>query len=423
MVTSASIVGSRADNQGHAEIGSEYVQFEDGIDVNDLGIFVFAAPTGDSDAEQKLVFKTADLKSSTQLTIDGSPGVYIVNMTILKDQLKEVLGFDIDPNSTKPITFRILMLANCSSPGTDAQAKWNEITATTFEGVIGQLAKWSYSMSYLYNAGGIDNVTALYGTNKKYMPMFGTNEFTVAQDDLYESRPDRRVYLGELDMLRALAKVRVIDNLPNDEATGYPKIIAASIIGTQDMARQLPYEAYNYKNGTQVHTPNIYDTTKDFTFTDANPVYRLGLISDQWATEPVESRTGSVRIGFVPEQPIAYLNNNAEGLGLPIFRISVARYKDDDGTDFVEVFDVPMTRYKNNQPFTFGDFILRNHIYTLRVDDITEVSLFCRVDVMPYVGVDLNPGFGFDDLLPRPPIQPGEQPPWTEFPNPNSSQP
>lgn len=34
------------------------------------------------------------------------------------------------------------------------------------------------------------------------------------------------------------------------------------------------------------------------------------------------------------------------------------------------------------------------------------------VDVTPYTAVALNPTFGFDQLTPRPPIKPGETPPW-----------
>lgn len=36
----------------------------------------------------------------------------------------------------------------------------------------------------------------------------------------------------------------------------------------------------------------------------------------------------------------------------------------------------------------------------------------CTVDVVPYTAVPLNPSFGFDQLLPRPPIAPGVKPPW-----------
>lgn len=42
-------------------------------------------------------------------------------------------------------------------------------------------------------------------------------------------------------------------------------------------------------------------------------------------------------------------------------------------------------------------------------------DLKCQVDVLPYAAVPLNPEFGFDELLPRPPVI-GEQPPWIVIP-------
>ena len=39
------------------------------------------------------------------------------------------------------------------------------------------------------------------------------------------------------------------------------------------------------------------------------------------------------------------------------------------------------------------------------------------VDVLPYTAVPLNPTFGFDEMLPRPPVLPGEVPPWLVIPD------
>ncbi|MDE5785820.1 MAG: hypothetical protein K2H98_04730, partial [Duncaniella sp.] len=41
MVTTGPVSGSRADSSGHSEIGSEFRDFEDGIDIGDLGVFIF----------------------------------------------------------------------------------------------------------------------------------------------------------------------------------------------------------------------------------------------------------------------------------------------------------------------------------------------------------------------------------------------
>lgn len=46
----------------------------------------------------------------------------------------------------------------------------------------------------------------------------------------------------------------------------------------------------------------------------------------------------------------------------------------------------------------------------------------CTVDVLPYTAVPLNPSFGFDELLPRPPVDPGEMPPWIVIPGEDKNQ-
>ena len=102
----------------------------------------------------------------------------------------------------------------------------------------------------------------------------------------------------------------------------------------------------------------------------ASAVFKLGTIPNDW-TSPVV--TGNVtRIGYVPEQVIANVNGNiAEGL--PIFRITVGtKGRIQDGnvvTAETETYDVPMTGYEG-QAFEFGGHILRNHIYTLSVNQV-----------------------------------------------------
>lgn len=57
-----------------------------------------------------------------------------------------------------------------------------------------------------------------------------------------------------------------------------------------------------------------------------------------------------------------------------------------------------------------ADFdICRNNLYRFRIFK----DLNVQVDVIPYTAVELNPDFGFDEPLPRPP-QEGEMPPWIE---------
>lgn len=398
MMTPVAAPDSRTDGQGHPEVNSEYARFEDGIDVSDLALFIFARVIENNNPTPEiLVLKTTDFLSSPQLSITGSEGSYIVNLTILRSQLKEALGIDVDPNSDKNISFRMLMLANSAT----AAHSWSSVTATTFSGIIGELNNWSFPMTDLYPAPGTatspagdvypaDDIRSLYG--KKHIPMFGTNTFMVSQDQLYYSRPDNRIYLGELSLLRSLAKVRVVDNIQEKDVDGYPKIVAASIFGTQPSARFLPAEAESYENGTQVHTPNI---ASNVAISIANQEkYPMGTIPDSWI-EPSVAKTGNVRIGFIPEQQINWADRDLSK-GLPYFHITIATLLDEDGIDVLEDYDIPMVNfYKDEQNPGFGTNILRNHIYTLSINAVN-ANLDCTVDLVPYRGCVLEPSFGVE---------------------------
>ncbi len=381
---------SRADNQGHSEINSEFRDFEDGIDMGDLGIFIFAK-IADSTSDDKLVYKFTDLLDSDDARIDitGSKGNYFVNLMIRKDDLKDVLGgYEIESGGKSIISFRVLILANCS-PGTNATAMWDAIDGKTFPAVMAQLAEWNFPMSDIYNADGGPGVETIYSNKKSHCPMFGTNLFATTETALTESRPGNRVYLGAVNLLRALAKVRVVDNIAEKDDQGYPYIAAVEFLSSQSQARQLPAGALNYEDGQQVHTPNISEVNNNLTLAGT---YKLGTIPEEWTITPASQRTGNVFIGFVPEQKIGHPNNNIEE-GMPELHITIANHKADDSLEFLDYY-VPMTSY-NGVNFSFGQNILRNHIYTLSVDNFG-ARLNLQVDVVPYRSCVLEPYFGLD---------------------------
>lgn len=377
MLTSAPMTGTRTDGQGHDEVDSEFREFEDGINVNDFAFFIFVG-TGD---DAQLVVKNTNIASSTDPTtmITGSPGAYTVTVKMDRQTLDTKLGHPIEPGSTAPVNFRFVVFANCYSPvdtegNPDGGGRYDALAGNTFGEVVANAAKWGFAMDEIYSS--VENDSQVDGLYKGNIPMYGTNNFTVTEGALYASRPDDRIYLGEIDLLRALAKVRVVDNIPlaDKDALGYPRIEWVEFIGTQDYTRQLPYDAGNYENGTQVHTPNIFNP-KEGIFVTADAIssaaFKLGTIPNEWASPAV---TGNVtRIGYVPEQKIANANGNVAE-GYPMFRITVGTkgMRNADGsisTAETEVYDVPMTGY-DGQSFEFGGNILRNHIYTLSVNQV-----------------------------------------------------
>ena len=391
MVTTGPTSKSRADEQGHSEIDSEFRDFEESINVGDLGIFIFAKIAGTT-SEEKLVYKLTNLLDSddARISIAGSGGNYFVNLMIRKDDLKDVLnGYEITSMGNQAVIFRLLLLANCTTSATNSTAMWDAVNGQTYSAVIAQLADWNYAMSDLYTADGGPEAESIYGLNGQHIPMFGTNSFAISEAGLFYSRPEDRIYLGEVNLLRSLAKVRVVDNIKNKDNQGYPCITDVELLSSQSQARQIPAGALNYEDGQQVHNPNIYQENTNLTLAGT---YRLGTIPDDWNKTPASQRTGNVFIGFVPEQRIGHPNNNAEE-GMPVFHITIANRKADTTIENLD-FYVPMTSY-NGANFSFGQNILRNHIYTLSVNDFG-ATLNLQVDVVPYRSCVLEPIFGLE---------------------------
>lgn len=389
MMTTDGLLYSRTDDLNHEEVGSEYRQFEDGIDMKDCAMFVFAKME-DSTGDEVLLFKNTNLgqSSNPDIYIAGAPGSYTVNFTIAKSRLNDLLNIKLSPGAQEKISLRVLMLANCSSPGTDAQTKWNQINGSTYSAVIQQLSDWTFAMSYIYDGTGGPGAANIY--NKKQAPMFGTMKVDVTQDALYYSRFDNRVYMGEMEMLRAIAKVRVVDNIQNKDIDGYPKILSAQFIGSQSTVKQLPKGAADYVNGTQVHEPNIAEPDKELTLNGATE-YNLGTIPDSWSMTTSENRKGATWIGYVPEQKIDNINNDVNQ-GMPAIRLQIALSVNAAGVEETKQYDIPMTGYKG-QIFNFGDNILRNHVYTLSVDEVavgTEVDLTFTVNDWVETSFEMN---------------------------------
>lgn len=384
-------IASRTDDQNHAETDSEYPWFEDRIDAQDLAVFIFIKKA-DSDKET-LLFNTKAPHESIDFFIDGAPGQYVVNMNVSRAYLAEILDTQITQSSTEELEFRVVLFANCSKQSTDGSydTPWTTIATEpikSYQDLINALKDegWYYNMSWLYNANPADNdITSIY--DGRPIPMFGTKEFKSTQQRLYNSSPENPLFLGSIDLLRAVAKVRIVDNIEDKGTDGYPKIVSAEIRGTQDKAYQLPYNALTYVNGNQVHTPNIVDA-------DANelvdPIIQLGRLPNSWTMTPASERKGDTFAGFIPEQKIGNINNTIDQ-SAPIITIRVAMRNTISGSELIRTYTVNMDNFKD-----FGNSILRNHIYTLSVTGFNSNTINCEVDLVPYRGCVLDPWFGLD---------------------------
>lgn len=88
--------------------------------------------------------------------------------------------------------------------------------------------------------------------SKTAIPMYGLLPCRVSQDALSSSTATSPVNVGDVYMLRCLAKVEVIDNI--DKENGYPFVESVALTSWNNNAMLIPD---NFKNGVQVTAPTI----------------------------------------------------------------------------------------------------------------------------------------------------------------------
>lgn len=288
------------------------------------------------DIESKpLLFKISDTDSEYYKEKNG---IYTVNLKISRADFEDITGKKIHPQSDASMKFRVVALANYGE---------NKIPdyVNTFSWLMKIANDWKFSNGIIYEGGDMsDVITNLYHGG---IPMFGMEVFEAKENNLYSSTLNQPLMLGDISMLRSVAKVCVIDNIGNrNPPTGYPRIENVTIGCQTGFGYQLPYDASNY-NGKNVDLPRIPEISSGVTFNK----YALGYLD--------RSKPGWL-FGYIPEQRIED--------SYPAFEITV-RFSAGDGADAVKKYTVPMKMYKNQQ-FEFGSSVLRNHIYTLCVTSV-----------------------------------------------------
>lgn len=220
-----------------------------------------------------------------------------------------------------------------------------------------------------------EDMTALSEIND--IPMFGiTNALSPKFDK------DNFADIGKIHLLRAYAKVEII------AAPQGGVIDRVNLVRHFDSAASAP--AVNcqddYVHGSYssdyTGTPNIPDNAS--LKTESLPFVQVDI--DRWVI-------------YIPEYDLSRTPGQK-----PEIKVHFEGYPDDDTLYF------RFYGYNNNSYFN----ILRNNWYRFTVKK--SVYFYVMVNVMPYISVDLNPGFGFDELLPRLPVE-GPQPDWVVVPD------
>lgn len=379
--------GTRSDDLNHPEIGSD-LALEETINTNDFAFYIFVGKEGESGIDWNnapLLYANYDINGSTDpyTMITGADGNYNVTVTLPSELLERILGRTLDPASDAAVNFRMVLMANSTGGFGYGFANYEKIPheplTTTYRQVISAAGNIYVESANMHEDSRDNYGDTSDGVFKGYIPMYGNIFTPVTERDLCASRPYERLFLGNVWMLRSFAKVRIHDNI-QDKNNEFPRLHSAVMTYTVPNAYLLPDNAASYVNGTQVHQMReCKENGRDVNYGDETSLLL-----------PFISTRRRVLTGYLPEQSI-------QG-AVPVLAITVQTspfasaatatdgrltYKPQSTVDFEEhtrTFVVPLSGYKGTQ-FTWGDKILRNHVYDLNVDfkDGTELTLTANV--------------------------------------------
>lgn len=246
------------------------------------------------------------------------------------------------------------------------------------EGVYGQFVLDRTFLNGLYDtpSDGIWNFTLptaapwqpSAASSHHGIPMFGCSR-VVALTEAVKSETDNQVRydirLGDINMLRAVAKIEVVDALPE----GYSLAGDMTLSAYHTTGRLVPDIAANpYWNteGAQVTSPTLPAGVQSGS--------GLAFFSEQKSIGGVER---TVYSAYVTEMA---LTNEAR----PAIRLTV-KSKEAGGESLA--YDMPVDNYWNGQPAQTLSALLRNHIYRYSINS-ANITANLHLEVLPWDDAD-----------------------------------
>lgn len=331
---------SRADINDHPEVDSSFPSFENFINPNDIGIFIFL---GESD-NAPLVGKWVLLAQSKEpyISITGYGSYYVIALRIKRERLQEISpGINIGPNSSDVIKFRVVVLANQKFNSTKTNDYADYDGCNTYKELIAKAETIQLKLGTNFYPTGHFTAT---------IPMFGMRLFEVRADDLYYTAPYEVINLGEILLVRSMVKFRCIDSTVKNG--GYPQIIVDSkgynpTPGIYYVYRELfnlPANALTYANGVQPYELNL--CTSGMNAGTAPNLFNL------------DNVPGMIYSAYIPEQKVSmYMGNR-----YPYF---IFYYKK-DLQSALTIYDRKIELDGTTLP-DGSSGLLRNHIYTIEI--------------------------------------------------------
>ena len=347
---SRSHAASRTDDSGHPEEGSDYT-IEDEINLNDFGFFIFAGSADDADADLRLLYKnTAVTQTASEMSMTGSLGDYTVNLDLPHTTVEHLLGATagdeslLSPGGSRKLKLRIAIIANSNASrllpglkGFDGLSQVYNDADPDNASPFADFTTIAEGLRYTMPAA-----TGLYANLQ--IPMYGlSDEITLTESAMYWSRPDERLILGEISLLRAMAKLRLVDAIaPELKTDGYPRLVSASVTYGIKGGYVTPETPGAYKNGQQVHTDRTGEAATG---------------------TPIAMLAGTV----VASSLITYLPAQSLLTGAPTLSVEMQRDAGSQPQTFtVDLSDAEYTTIVND----WLPLMLRNHVYTLAITNV-----------------------------------------------------
>ena len=263
-------------------------------------------------------------------------------------------------------TFTIMIVANLYGVGSDYSFSYGFGPSTTFAQARQALSTVDFQLNQAVSTDGTsvaepnwDLGKTLNSTNplrdgaRCLVPMFGCKSFTFT---LPEADVNAFVDLGQVTMLRALAKFEFVDMMPKN-ADGYPRITGVEFTGGltatgffQRYGRVMP-SWDSFSDGVQVETPTLAANTS--ALTKATGIKRRGPLKpaldllnpdrvfDYWTAYSTEMRFNDTKMLVVTIETAAGVSEQK--------RIFVSG--GDSGVDFT-------------------GYALRNHVYRIGAEEV-----------------------------------------------------
>lgn len=200
--------------------------------------------------------------------------------------------------------------------------------------------------------------------SKTAIPMYGLLPCRVSQDALSSSTATSPVNVGDVYMLRCLAKVEVIDETEIKDADGYPRIESVSLTGWNRNAMLIPAD---FQNGVQVTAPTFPDAPGLVT-DGTQRVFKTMSYTTDTTVPPGTTYTFNGFTTYIPEVEVAGLK----------FTMEVSF---DASTKETRTLTVPV------EGIPWGTNILRNHIYRISAVVNPNLDIQLIVKVLPWDGV------------------------------------